>query len=86
MSKVEEELDGCTFTPDIGRKGIVYETIKAERSRSKNAAKDKKNEGLEATGGSFRDTQRDTSDKSQRSNKIAIRSDLVRTSDRFYED
>ena len=32
--KEDKELDGCTFTPDIGRKGIVYETIKAERDKS----------------------------------------------------
>lgn len=33
--KAESELDGCTFTPDIGKKGIVYTTMKKYESTRK---------------------------------------------------
>lgn len=29
--KAEAELVGCTFTPDIGRKGIIYQTMNTDR-------------------------------------------------------
>lgn len=54
VEKAEGELVGCTFTPDIGRKGIIYKTMNNDRSIQNrnqlllaNGSKD-----LESTGGS----------------------------------
>ena len=33
--KADDELVGCTFTPNIGRKGIIYQTIKNQGKKSK---------------------------------------------------
>ena len=34
LAKEQEEIAGCTFTPDIGNKGIRYHSLKRERSSS----------------------------------------------------
>ena len=36
VEKAEEELVGCSFTPDIGRKGIIYQTIKNDGKKHMN--------------------------------------------------
>jgi len=85
-AKAENELVGCTFTPDIGRKGIIYQTMNNDRfiqNRNQlllaNGSKD-----LESTGGS--QNPRNLSAQQKSASTLRVSQELVRPADQFYTD
>lgn len=88
LLKSEDEKEECTFTPNIGKKGIIFESIKLMRTSTNHtrhkSGKETTTENLESTGGSFKNmfTQRTYVDEGA----VTIRTDLLRSSDRFFGD
>ena len=84
----EDEQEECTFTPNIGKKGIIFESIKfmqtATNHKRLRSGKDPTAENLESTGGSFKDMYSHRAYVDDGS--VTIRTDLLRPSDRFFDD